>query len=43
VSGFDFKKEIVEVDGKTLPISRARKGMFFKELTGYTRKKYKRN
>jgi two-component system LytT family response regulator len=43
VSGFDFKKEIVEVDGKTLPISRARKELFFKELTGYTRKKYKRN
>ncbi len=41
VSNFDMKKEILEVDGKTLSISRGKKEDFFRRLTEYSRKKYK--
>jgi DNA-binding LytR/AlgR family response regulator len=43
VSKFDFKKEIVEVEGKMIPISRGQKDRFFHELTEYTRKKTREN
>jgi DNA-binding LytR/AlgR family response regulator len=41
VSGFDFKKEIVEVEGKMIPISRGQKNHFFQEMTQYTQKKHR--
>lgn len=43
VSNFDMKREILEVDGKKLSISRGKKEAFFRRLTEYTRKKYKGN
>lgn len=41
LSNFDMKKEILEVDGKILSISRGKKEQFFRKLTEYSRKKYK--
>lgn len=41
ISSFDIKREVLEVDGKCMSISRAKKGDFFNKLTEYSRKKYR--
>ena len=41
VSSFDPKTEFFVADGKSLPMSRGKKGTFLNDLAKYTRKKYK--